>query len=96
MLDGTSGDAKSSATAQTTLTADEVTPAQPVQAFVHVDTRQTGVRATAVHVSHGTQLHAVAQASGVRSAVPTPTSAVHVKDRHISGGSVAGTAAKAH
>jgi hypothetical protein len=95
MLDGTSGDATSSATAQTTLTADEVTPAQPVQAVVHVDTRQTGVRAVAAHVSHGTQLHAVAQASGVRSAAPTPTSAIHVQARHITGGSVAGAAAKA-
>ena len=91
LLDGT--DATSSSTAQTTLTAAEVTPAQPVHAVVHVGNRQTGVRAVAAHVSHGSQLHAVAKPSGVRSAVPTPATAVRVRARHTGGHSVAGTVA---
>jgi hypothetical protein len=90
LLDGTSGDATSSSTAQTTLTAAEV--AQPVHAVVHVGARQTGVRAAAGHVSHGSQLHAVARQSGVRSAVPTAARAIHVQARHSGAGSVAGTA----
>src|SRR4029079_13411510 len=93
LLDGT--DATSSSTAQTTLTAAEVTPAQPVHAVVHVGARQTGVRAVAAHVSHGSQLHAVQKPSGVRSAVPTPAGAVHVQARHARGRSVAGTVAGA-
>ena len=93
LLDGT--DATSSSTAQTTLTAAEVTPAQPVHAVVHVGNRQTGVRAVAAHVSHGSQLHAVAKPSGVRSAVPTPATAVRVRARHTGGHSVAGTVAGA-
>jgi hypothetical protein len=93
LLDGTSTDATSSTLAQTTLTAAEV--AEPVHAVVHVAARQTGVRATAAHVSHGAQLHVVAKPSGVRSAVPTPTRAIHVQARHAGGHSVAGTAAGA-
>jgi hypothetical protein len=94
MLDGTSSDATSTATAQTTMTAAEVTPAQPVHAVVHVSARQTGVRAVAAHASQGAQLHAVAKPSGVRSAVPTATHAVHVQARHTAGSSVAGTVAR--
>src|SRR4051812_37323653 len=93
LLDGT--DATSSSTAQTTLTAAEGTPAQPVHAVVHVANRQTGVRAIAAHVSTDSQLHAVARTSGVRSAVPTPATAVRVRARHTAGHSVAGTVARA-
>lgn len=95
LLDGTSGDATSSSTAQTTLTAAEVTPAQAVHAVVHVTNRQTGVRAIAAQVSHDSQLHAVARPSGVRSAVPTPSTAVRVHARHVGGHSVAATVARA-
>jgi len=79
LLDGTSSDATSSSTAQTTLTAAEVTPAQQVHAVVHVGTRQTGVRATAARASQGAQLHAVAKPSGVRSALPATGRAVHAR-----------------
>jgi hypothetical protein len=89
LLDGTSGDATTSSTAQTTLTAAEVTPAQPVHAVVHVSAHQTGARAVAARVSQGAQLHAVARASGVRSAVRTAARAVHV--RQTGGRSVART-----
>jgi hypothetical protein len=92
LLDGTSGDATSSSTAQTTMTAAEVTPAQPVHAVVHVSARESAVRDAAGHAS-GTQVHAVSRQSGVRSAMPTTARAVHVQARHTGGRSIARTVA---
>src|ERR1051325_8370998 len=91
MLDGTEGAATASATPQPTLPAAGA--AQPRHAVVQATARQTGVRATAAHVSHGSQLHAVAKPSGVRNAVPAPARAVQVQG-HTGGHSVAGTVAR--
>ena len=84
LLDGTSSDATSSSTAETTLTAAELPSGQQVHAVVHVANAQSSVHAVAVHTRQSTGLRAVATPSGVRSAVPTPTSAVHVQARPAS------------
>ena len=95
LLDGTD-DATSSSTAQTTLTAAEVTPAQPVHAVVHVGARQTGVRARrreCVARLAAARCRRSRRAFGAQSRPRPAPSSVHA--RHVGGRSVAGTVAGA-